>query len=512
MNQLTTTINLDKIKLFDDYKLIKTLINGGILNDQTKVGDDPLLSYAISKRKNYTVELLLRKSKDGVNRSVYGRTPLYIAAWKDNNDIIKLLLEMKADCDIVRESNGATALYKCVENNNINGVHLLIEAKANVNIELCDGASPLLISVQNGSKRCTEMLLDAKADVNRVSALDVTPLYMAAQSNSVQVMKLLLKHGANPDAVSKGRYYPISVAIVEDSADCMDILLEANADVTSDKGYLHVAAEYKSVKCMKKLAEMCKDNIDLLDESKCTPLHKAVEAGSPEIIDILIKAGADVNVVGRSNLTPLYNAVVGGDGDIVKLLLEGGADPNIPLLDSVIPVSTTILNKCFNNFKKIYDNVVDHDIMSSSINRSTPVYIATMRFNNSMLEMLLEAKGDPNNKLMDGKTPIFIAACMNNKECLNTLLKYHAKVDHNAYDVAVRNKYKECEKMLKLAIDAEKHAKLVSNIGDTCPICLDMIETMEDAVMTNCYHIFHVKCWGEYRKNKCPVCRNENAL
>ena len=42
------------------------------------------------------------------------------------------------------------------------------------------------------------------------------------------------------------------------------------------------------------------------------PLHYAAGKGFTEIIEILLKAGADKNCLSEDNCTPLYYAVLGG--------------------------------------------------------------------------------------------------------------------------------------------------------------------------------------------------------
>jgi serine/threonine-protein phosphatase 6 regulatory ankyrin repeat subunit B len=56
-----------------------------------------------------------------------------------------------------------------------------------------------------------------------------------------------------------------------------------------------------------------------------TPLHVAVIRGSVEIVDALLKAGAQIEVQNRYGLTPLHVAVIRGSVEIVDALLKAGA-------------------------------------------------------------------------------------------------------------------------------------------------------------------------------------------
>jgi hypothetical protein len=64
-------------------------------------------------------------------------------------------------------------------------------------------------------------------------------------------------------------------------------------------------------------------------ESGWTALHLAAHYGQMEVVKVLIRAGADLNVLsknGEAN-TPLMAAVAGGQVPIVRLLVKSGADP-----------------------------------------------------------------------------------------------------------------------------------------------------------------------------------------
>jgi ankyrin repeat protein len=57
-----------------------------------------------------------------------------------------------------------------------------------------------------------------------------------------------------------------------------------------------------------------------------TALHIAVQAGNLEIVELLIKEGADPNTRGTQDLCVLFVAATFGFTDIVKVLLKAGAD------------------------------------------------------------------------------------------------------------------------------------------------------------------------------------------
>ncbi len=63
--------------------------------------------------------------------------------------------------------------------------------------------------------------------------------------------------------------------------------------------------------------------------SRVTPLHSAVAGRTPEIVEILVAAGADLEVRQQGGYTPLMGAAANGQKRMVRFLLDRGADPDV---------------------------------------------------------------------------------------------------------------------------------------------------------------------------------------
>lgn len=78
-----------------------------------------------------------------------------------------------------------------------------------------------------------------------------------------------------------------------------------------------------------------------------TPLHRAAECGSPDVVRLLLDRGADINARDELNgVTPLHLAAEHGRVDIVKVLIRHGADVTIQNRKGKTPLfaSTDIYN------------------------------------------------------------------------------------------------------------------------------------------------------------------------
>ena len=121
-----------------------------------------------------------------------GDTPLHGAAWNGYTELVKILLETKADVNARKRDDGATPLYIASIRGHTEIVKLLLDYKADVNMGLTNGDTPLHTAVWNGHPEVVKILLEKKADVNASKHDGATPLDIAAITGNIEIMKLLL--------------------------------------------------------------------------------------------------------------------------------------------------------------------------------------------------------------------------------------------------------------------------------------------------------------------------------
>ena len=106
----------------------------------------------------------------------------------------------------------------------------------------------------------------------------------------------------------------------------------------------------------KVIAEIEKDpsQVSSVDELKRTVVYLAARCGFSDIVETLVRKGADVNHKQLDNSTPLHVAAFYGQKDIVTLLLVYGADPTLKNKHGNTPVSESSdeLKKVFEVYKK----------------------------------------------------------------------------------------------------------------------------------------------------------------
>jgi uncharacterized protein len=67
-------------------------------------------------------------------------------------------------------------------------------------------------------------------------------------------------------------------------------------------------------------------NVHSLNSFRVAPLHSAVASRAHEIVQLLLRHGADPNAKQQKGITPLHSAAHNGDVETTTALLKHGAD------------------------------------------------------------------------------------------------------------------------------------------------------------------------------------------
>lgn len=191
-----------------------------------------------------------------------------------------------------------------------------------------------------------ELLIEHGATVNPPADSQApTPLQSAARYGSIQVARLLLERGAEPDATTEGSSRkPLRFAVwpVCDD-DMVELLLEAGADPNADDGAALRAAAADGTAGKVRLLLAHGAAVDLGERPATV---SAIRAGRPEVLKLLLDAGADPEKVG---LTPLHLAALNEDLPAVRREIrkcrKAGKSVDIPAESLVTPLYLTGANK-----------------------------------------------------------------------------------------------------------------------------------------------------------------------
>lgn len=220
----------------------------------------------------------------------------------------------------IRDGDGRGLLQAAAVKGRINVCrYLLEELKLNVDEKDKEGYTALLHASLEGDLSTVEYLIESGADPAALNKHDTTALHLAALEGNIEVIKFLLSKGANVNATS-AIGTPLQLAAQLGDLDVLQSLLDNGAEpnlVNLIPTPLHFCMS-RSLECTKLLIQAGADP----NGSSCgmTPLATAAKIGAPELIQCLVDAGADPNVVNDIGLTPIELAALNTNHREVEIL------------------------------------------------------------------------------------------------------------------------------------------------------------------------------------------------
>ena len=302
------------------------------------------LLHAAAKGKADRVRALITEGADVNAKDSNGFPVLEVAAAFDRAEVVGILIESGADVNIVSDASNRTPIFafaiKGTDNPNheaqaLSIVKMLIEAKADVNFKTPDGVTALEKAVALGYSTIAKTLIAAGADVNAQDRMNFSPLHVAAMQHKLKALEVLIKAGADVNAVVSEEYH-------RDSA----LLLAANTSTKlkkSCKSVKDIDGAYDCLQARDLLSDFSDGMKLLLDAGAdpnlansrgITPLMLASKSGYLEGVKALLKAGADAKTLNKHHNTALhYVADCLAEEEIcvsiAELIIDAGADINI---------------------------------------------------------------------------------------------------------------------------------------------------------------------------------------
>ena len=303
---------------------------------------------------NEVVKLLITKEANVNAISKHGRTPLDFAIMRGQEEAVETLrkhggktgAELKAaqtepttakapDIDI-HDAAGARG-----RRGNIEAVKQHLAAGEDVDARDNQDKTPLKHAAFRGYKEIVELLIAKGADVNAKDNTGNTTLHWAVIGRRNEMVELLILNGANVNAKTMRGFTPLDEAIKYKRTETAALLRKHGAKSGAEDS-IHIAARTGNHEAVKKHLAAGTD-VNAKEWQFGTPLHHATMGGHKEIAELLISAGAKVNVKGGFvDGTPLHWAAYDGRNEIAELLITAGADVNANSDDDGTPLDWAI--------------------------------------------------------------------------------------------------------------------------------------------------------------------------
>lgn len=198
-------------------------------------------------------------------------------------------------------------------------MRLLLAHDASPNLPDYRGSSPLHLAAWAGHQDIVKLLLTQStrpADPNLQTIDNETPLSCAAQHGHTGALTTLLAHGADPKIPNSRGERPLDLAAQYGRLQVVQMLIRAHPELL-----LPYNKDYDDDQLSDTDSGCCRS---ILTHS---PLHLASRNGHKTVVEVLLAAGVDVNLLTTAG-TALHEASLCGKDSVVKALLDYGADLN----------------------------------------------------------------------------------------------------------------------------------------------------------------------------------------
>ncbi|MCJ1356794.1 MAG: hypothetical protein MMC33_006790 [Icmadophila ericetorum] len=186
---------------------------------------------------------------------VYGRTPLWWAANRNDDNVMCILLRYGAAMDI-RDTNDNTPLHHAIGSHEC--TQLLLISAADVQVQNNWGFTPLHRACYSVAPLTViDTLLKARSSVHSQTSAGSTPLVLAAFKNNAEVGARLFERGACIDKPDDDGDTALFVCLFKNSPTFLKMLLSKGADYRNINNFgstvLHFTASYGNIKMIRVL-------------------------------------------------------------------------------------------------------------------------------------------------------------------------------------------------------------------------------------------------------------------
>ncbi|XP_064467056.1 protein phosphatase 1 regulatory subunit 16A-like [Ornithodoros turicata] len=190
-----------------------------------------------------------------------------------------------------------------------------------------DGLTALHQCCIDDSEEMMKLLIDYGANVNAKDSEQWTPLHAAATCGHIHLVRYLISKGADLLAVNADGNMPYDICEDEPTLDYIESEM-AKRGITQEM--IDETRAANEVMMLKDLRIAMESGLELefRDEQGATPLHIASANGYVSVVEFLLDQHASTDVVDNDQWQPIHAAACWGHPDVLEMLVQAGADLN----------------------------------------------------------------------------------------------------------------------------------------------------------------------------------------